>query len=221
MSKFLRGDTFNKIVSLLSVVSKIIAVGIAIVILRALGYIPLLLGATLGAMVLGIVTRQVFTHMYHYVKYVVIVLELVGSAFIVGLSVFLKAFIAPLPLILIFPLIGNFIGEYMRKHKNKEVTAKNVVLKSLYKLLFSAEMFGIERAAKVVVGVYVIVTLGLASVWIEVLVMASFAVIAMNEVDIRHSIKQVKYHTYHFVKKCYEHCYTWNIEEVAIEEVRP
>lgn len=218
MSKFLKGEMFNRMVAIASFVSKVIAVGIAIVILKAYGYVPLLIGATIGAMVIGAILRQLIPEKYHYVKYGVIVLELIGYAFIVGLSVFLKAFIAPLPLILTLPLIGNFIGEYMRKH-GKQVTSSNIVVKSLDKLLFSSEMFGIERIAKVIVGVYFIVTLGLASVYIEVLVMASFAIIAMVEVDVKQSAYKARYHVHTIVKWCYVRTSQWSIEEVTIEEV--
>jgi hypothetical protein len=156
-------------------------------------------------MIVGATLRQLFKHNYHYVKYGVIVLELFGYAAIVGLSVFLHAFIAPLPLVLTLPLVGNFIGEYMRKH-NKNVASKNWLVGLLSKLVFSEEMFGIERVAKVFVGVYFIVTIGLSSVFIEVLVMSSFAVIAMVEID----VKKTAYDT---VNRCHAYVQRWYVVE--------
>lgn len=218
MRKFLHGELFNKMVAIISFVSKIIAVGIAVVILHAFKYIPALIVFTALAMLLGLFTRQLMPHKYTYVKYMIIVLELVGYALIVGWTVFIHAFIAPLPLILTLPLIGNFIGEKLRKD-GKKLTSDNLLVKLFDKIVLSEEMFGIERAAKVVVGVYFIVTLGLSSIWIEVLVMSSFAAIATNEID----IKEYKHKAVKTIYRCTSYLHSraiqWVLDEYEEEEV--
>lgn len=183
------GQVLNKIVALATMWSKY---GIAVLVIAALNawsFLPIMALTGLLALIVGVVLGDVLWQYHVWIKYVVIAIEL----FIFRASLLAPTFGIPAFAIwLSLPLVGNLVGE-IRAERDREKLKKHVTMKlpeyhprSLLvrivdTVIFSEHMFAIERVFKFFLGLYFTWIFGLASVWNEAIILASFGIIGAVE----------------------------------------
>lgn len=203
---FKQGNLVNKIVAELTMWSKYVIAVLVIWVLNAWSFVPMMVLAGVAALVLGVIVGYALWDWHVYIKYVVIAIELI----IFRNSLLLPQFGIPaFAVFLSLPLVGNLIGEVRgereRKLGIKHKSPEHPVLKWLDNVLLSEHMFAVERVFKFFLGIYFTWIFGLASVWNEAIILASFGVIGAVEMapDV--------------VTKC-SLLYTWAHEQVQLHK---
>lgn len=177
-----QGNIINKVVAEATMWSKYVIAVLVIWMLNAWSFIPMMILAGIAALVLGVIVGYALWDWHVYIKYVVIAIELV----IFHNSLLLTQFGIPaFAVFLSLPLVGNLIGEVRGERERKlgieHKSPEHPILKWLDKVLLSEHMFAIERVFKFFLGIYFTWIFGLASVWNEAIILASFGIIGAVE----------------------------------------